>query len=70
MLDCFATQRHMLCHFGVREERFRPAPAYDFTAAPHSGTLLYETFGWNWTGERWRHLAQEALRTLGAAGAL
>jgi len=70
MLECFATQQEMLRHFAVGEERFRPAPAYDFTAAPHAGTLLYETFGWRLTGERWRRLAQEALKTLGAPGIL
>jgi LmbE family N-acetylglucosaminyl deacetylase len=67
MFECFATQSHMLRHFGVEEERYRAAPAYDFTAPPHAGTLLYESFGWPLTGARWRLLAQEALRTLGAA---
>jgi hypothetical protein len=67
MFECFATQQHMLEHFGVDEERFRPSPAYDFTAAPHPGPLLYESFGWTLTGKRWRLLAQEALKTLGAA---
>jgi LmbE family N-acetylglucosaminyl deacetylase len=67
MFGCFATQRRMLEHFGIEEERFRPSPAYDFTTAPHPGPLLYESFGWTLTGERWRLLAQEALKTLGAA---
>lgn len=66
MVECFPTQLHMLRHFGVDEERFRPAPAYDFTEAPHAGTLLYESFPWGITGQRWRLLAEEALRTLGA----
>ena len=67
MFECFSTQRRMLQHFHVDEERFRPSPAYDFTTAPHPGPLLYESFGWTLTGERWRLLAQEALKTLGAA---
>jgi LmbE family N-acetylglucosaminyl deacetylase len=70
MFECFATQRRMLEHFGVEEERFRPSPAYDFTTAPHQGPLLYESFGWTLTGQRWRLLAQEALKTLGAANHL
>jgi LmbE family N-acetylglucosaminyl deacetylase len=70
MFDCFSTQQRMLQHFRVDEERFRPSPAYDFTTAPHSGPLLYESFGWTLTGERWRLLAQEALKTLGAANHL
>jgi len=70
MLECFPTQREMLRHFELNEERFRPAPAYDFTAAPHAGTLLYESFGWGITGDRWRLLAAKALKTLGAPTAL
>jgi LmbE family N-acetylglucosaminyl deacetylase len=70
MVECFPTQAGMLRHFAVDEERFRPAPAYDFTAAPHAGTLLYESFDWGITGERWRLLAGEALKTLGAASTL
>jgi LmbE family N-acetylglucosaminyl deacetylase len=70
MFGCYSTQQHMLRHFGADEERFRPSPAYDFTTAPHPGPLLYERFGWTLTGERWRLLAQEALKTLGAANHL
>lgn len=70
MFDCFATQQNVLRNFAVGEEHFRAAPAYDFTAAPHPGTLLYESFGWPLTGERWRLLAEEALKTLGAEGVL
>ena len=46
-------------------ERFRPAPAYDFRAPPHSGVLLYETFGWGISGVEWRRRASEALGALG-----
>lgn len=69
MFDCYASQRHMLCNFRLETERYREAPAYDFTQAPHPGMLLYESFGWGVSGERWRRLAEEALRTLGAATA-
>ncbi len=70
MMECFQTQARMLRHFALDEERFRRAPAYDFTEAPHAGTLLYEGWDWGITGERWRLLAGEALKTLGAANTL
>jgi LmbE family N-acetylglucosaminyl deacetylase len=65
MLKCHATQFPMLRNFPNDVERFRPAPAYDFTAAPHAGKLFYEKFSWGMTGERWRRLAAEAMRELG-----
>lgn len=69
MVECFGSQLHMLRNFPLDTERYREAPAYDFTQAPHPGKLLYETFGWGVNGPRWRLLAEEALRTLGAATA-
>ena len=42
MLSCHATQRQTLTLFSLDVERFRPAPAYDFTRPPHEGPLLYE----------------------------
>ena len=65
MMDCFVTQRRMLHQFPIDSERYRRAPAYDFTQPPHSGKLFYENFDWGMTGERWRHLAAEALQSLG-----
>jgi LmbE family N-acetylglucosaminyl deacetylase len=64
MIECFTTQREMLRQFPVDLERFRPAPAYDFTLPPHAGLLFYENFEWGMTGGRWRELAREALRRL------
>ena len=69
MVECYGSQLHMLRNFPLETERYREAPAYDFTQAPHPGKLLYESFGWGISGERWRLLAEEALRTLGAATA-
>lgn len=60
MLACFRTQQAVLSHFGTAEERFRPAPAYNFSAPPHAGPLFYEQFPWGMTGHRWRELAAEA----------
>jgi LmbE family N-acetylglucosaminyl deacetylase len=69
MIRCFGSQLHMLRHWPLDVERYREAPTYDFTRAPHGGKLYYEHFDWGVTGERWRYLAGEALRTLGAAAA-
>lgn len=69
MIECFGSQLHMLRHWPLEVERYREAPVYDFTAAPHAGKLYYEHFDWGVTGRRWRLLAEEALRTLGASGA-
>ncbi len=61
MFDCFRTQARMLAAFGTTDERFRPAPHYDFTQPPLPGRLNYEHWGWSMTGARWRQLAQAAL---------
>jgi LmbE family N-acetylglucosaminyl deacetylase len=45
MLACHATQSAALAPFARDRERFRRAPAYDFTAPPHDGCLLYERDG-------------------------
>ena len=63
MFDCFSTQQEILKIFPLEYEKFRPAPAYDFTAAPHSGELQYEKWGIS-RGEDWRRRAAEALREL------
>lgn len=59
MLAAHATQRCALVPFGVEAERYRRAPAYDFTRAPHDGRLHYECEGW-FDGEAFRRLAKEA----------
>jgi hypothetical protein len=65
MLRRFRTQIHMLANFPVEHERFRPAPAYDFSEPPHPGKLYYEYFNWGIKGRRWRELAEEAAHELG-----
>lgn len=67
MLDCHATQQRTLRSLPAGNERFRPAPDYDFTRAPHAGTLFYEMFDWGMTGARWRMLAAAALEKLETA---
>lgn len=64
MLACFASQRQILSQFPTDVERTRNAPSYDFTRAPHPGTLFYESQNWGVKGEQWRRLAQEALEEL------
>lgn len=67
MIASFITQRETLAWFpaDIGVERFRTAPAYDFTLAPHEGKLHYERFEWGWTGEGWRAHAREALHFMG-----
>lgn len=64
MLDCFASQRQVLCHFPTHVEHTRLAPAYDFTRPPHAGVLFYEAHNWGVTGEQWRRLSRESLLDL------
>ena len=61
MLDCFISQRATLAPFGTVSERFRPAPAYDFSQPPHAGPLHYERHPWGMAGARWRSLAARAM---------
>jgi N-acetylglucosamine malate deacetylase 2 len=64
MLNCFETQREILSCFSCTEERFRRAPAYDFTKPPHPGVLLYESWNWGISGTSWRqHAAKELNET-------
>ena len=68
LIACHATQRETLARFPLHVERFRPAPAYDFTQPPHAGPLHYDQYPWGMTGARFRELAAQALAELGLAG--
>ena len=68
LVECFPTQRRALADFPIDVERFRPAPAYDFTRPPHEGRLFYEHFDWGVEGARWRALAGQALAALEIMG--
>jgi LmbE family N-acetylglucosaminyl deacetylase len=61
MMDEHASQRSVLAGFSIDRERFRPAPEYDFTKAPHEGRLWYECMGWPMTGAQWRMRANAAI---------
>jgi N-acetylglucosamine malate deacetylase 2 len=64
ILACHATQRETLSHLPMHMERFRPAPAYEFTQPPHAWPLHYEQYPWGMTGDRFRELAAAALAEL------
>jgi LmbE family N-acetylglucosaminyl deacetylase len=58
MLACFASQDATLAPFvALAHERYRRAPAYDFSRPPHDGPLLYERRGLPTSGAGWRALA-------------
>jgi LmbE family N-acetylglucosaminyl deacetylase len=58
MIEAFATQEETLRAFlPLRDERFRPAPVYDFSRPPHPGPPQYEIWGFPMTGEGWREAA-------------
>lgn len=65
MFECYRTQQPVLRQFKTAEERFRPAPVYDFAAPPHDGQLFYEQFSWGMTADRWSALARTAEDALG-----
>lgn len=65
MYDCFVTQGGVLRDMPIRVERYRPAPRYDFTEAPHAGRLRYERYPLGIRGKHWRQLAADALEHLG-----
>jgi LmbE family N-acetylglucosaminyl deacetylase len=64
MYQEFASQRQVLERFPINLERFRPAPRYLFTNAPHEGQLDYERFCTIITGAQWRSNAAKALEAL------
>jgi LmbE family N-acetylglucosaminyl deacetylase len=64
MYNEFASQKTVLERFPIVIERFRPAPRYQFTAAPHEGQLEYERYCTFISGAQWRHNAGKALEVL------
>lgn len=65
MIAAHASQSRTLAPFQADCERFRPAPAYDFTRLPNDGRLLYEQRAWCMTGKRWLQLTRAAVADLG-----
>jgi N-acetylglucosamine malate deacetylase 2 len=62
LFRCYASQQNILAWFPVRHEPIRLAPPYNFSSPPHEGQLLYETFGWGFTGPKWCRVAAAGLR--------
>lgn len=61
MMSAYTSQKAVLGAFSADEERYRVAPTYDFSHAPHEGKLWYECMGWRLTGRDWRALVQDAM---------
>ncbi len=57
MVAAHRSQDCVLTQFDTTMERFRLAPAYDFSEPPNSGALLYERYPWGMSGEVWKSLA-------------
>ncbi len=70
MLACFVTQRETLRPFGCAIERFRDAPAYDFTQPPQASCIYYDLFPWGIGSVEWRKRAGAALAGLDLGGAI
>ncbi|HTI88704.1 MAG TPA: PIG-L family deacetylase [Alphaproteobacteria bacterium] len=64
MIAAHASQRRTLAMFGVDTERFRCAPAHDFTKAPRDNAVWYHGNSWGLTGDQWLSLARTAARDL------
>lgn len=65
MFSCYRTQKGALKNFPIAVERFRRAPAYDFSSPPHEGRLFYQHFDWGLPGRMWPSLAVKAMKELG-----
>lgn len=65
MFSCYRTQKGALKNFPIGVERFRRAPAYDFSSPPHEGRLFYQHFDWGLPGRMWPSLAVKAMQELG-----
>ena len=64
LLACHRSQTHKWNSLPLNEERFRLAPAYDFTRPPHDGPLLYERHGHGVTVDEWCELVSVASEQL------
>ncbi len=67
MLAAYASQARVLAQFPVGVERFRRAPAYDFTRPP-AAAIWYERLGWAVTAADVAAAARDAAAALGVLG--
>src|SRR5207237_8489477 len=68
MFDAFRTQRDCVAEFSTTVEKFRPAPRYVFTRAPHRGRLNYERYPKGLKGKEWREAGEGGLKKVGGGG--
>jgi len=66
VFEQFVSQADLLETFPIEVERFRQAPRYLFTVAPHDGELDYERRCRRISGAEWRAQAERALQALRA----
>ncbi|MGK9170136.1 PIG-L family deacetylase [Inquilinus limosus] len=64
-IACHETQRRTLAPFTDWVERFRRAPAYDFSRLPNGGRLHYDAYPWGLAGAEWPGLTAAAVAELG-----
>jgi hypothetical protein len=69
-LACFRTQQEVLSAFPLDRERYRAAPAYDFSQPAPPRDAFYDTLGWRINAAQWRQSATDMLHGLGMRGAL
>jgi LmbE family N-acetylglucosaminyl deacetylase len=64
-LACYTSQQYVIQQFPVDTERYRLAPAYDYTQPP-SASVMYEQWWGHWMdARRWCRVAAPALGGLG-----
>lgn len=69
-LACFRTQQEVLSAFPLDRERYRAAPAYDFSQPAPPRDAFYDSLGWRINAAQWRQCAADMLHGLGMRGAL
>lgn len=66
MAAAYSTQAAIIAPFDLESERFRLAPAYDFSAPANAGRLLYARRPWGLRdASEWQRLARVAAEDLG-----
>lgn len=60
-LDCYLSQQRVIVRFALSPQRWRVAPAYDFSKRPHEGPLYYEIRKTGYRFEDFASLAQEVM---------
>lgn len=64
MMNCFRSQADTLRMFEASVERYRIAPAYDFSRLPNRGRVLYDRYSWGLSSRDWPALVDAANQQL------